>query len=57
MYHIVFVNVDELCEAQDWAFVREPDGTVWLFIRRDRVHPVALTEIWRALLGQPAIAA
>lgn len=57
MYHIVFVNGDELGGAQDWAFVREPDGTVWLFIRRDRVNPVALTEIWRALLGQPSIAA
>jgi hypothetical protein len=57
MYHIVFVNDDELCGAQEWAFVREPDGTVWLFIQRDRVHPVGLTEIWRALLGQPAIAA
>lgn len=57
MYHIVFVNVDELGGAQDWAFARESDGTVWLFIRRDRVNPIALTEIWRALLGHPAIAA
>lgn len=57
MYHIVFVDVDELGGAQDWAFVREPDGTVWLFIQRDRAHPVGLTEIWRALLGQTAIAA
>lgn len=57
MYNIVFVNADELGGCHDWAFAREPDGTVWLFIRRDRAYPVKLTEIWRTLLGHPAIAA
>lgn len=55
--HIVFVDGDRLSGALRWAHVREPDGTDWLFIRWDSGNPVLLTEIWRALLEQPAIAA
>lgn len=57
MQHIVFVEGDELGKAQRWAFVREPDGDVWLFIRKDRSDPVLLKEIWQALSARPAIAA
>lgn len=57
MHHIVFVDEDELRGALRWAFVHEPDGTVWLLIRRDRVDPVLFKEIWQALSARPAIAA
>lgn len=58
MHHIVFVDADELSRAQKWACAYEPDGTVWLFIRRDRVTPALLKEIWQVLLSaRPALAA
>lgn len=55
MHNIVFVSADELSGGLRWAFVREPDGTSWLLIRRD--NPVPLMEIWQALSARPAIAA
>lgn len=58
MHNIVFVDADELGQTQQWACACEPDGTVWLFIRQDRVSPALLKEIWQVLLAvRPALAA
>ncbi|MFJ9387770.1 hypothetical protein ACIRON_03050 [Nocardioides sp. NPDC101246] len=57
MHHIVFVTEDELRGALRWAFVHEPDGTVWLLIRKDQIDSVLLKEIWQALSARLANAA